>query len=371
MKIFVKIGALACILWAALDAAHAAPPAAGAPTGPLTLAPDAPQTYVVVRGDTLWDISGRFLTRPWRWPELWKLNPDIKDPHWIYPGDVLHLIYVDGQPQLTIERGNVVRLDPEVRTTPLGQAIPPIPYEIIAAFMSKPSVVAAESVTRSLPYVVALADRHVIAGVGDHLYARGVAGAAPGARFAVVHLEGKLRDPDDHHFLGYMAIYGGSVRVVGPGTVDRKPTELTTLSVVESGREIIEGDKLVDDQLDVQLDFVPHPVPGRIDGRIIAVVDGVTTIGQYHVVVINRGKRDGLEPGHILVSWQRAERAIDARGRNPGAPLEFGPILPKHVQLPDERSGTMMVFRTYDRMSYALMLTSDTSARVNDPVRNP
>ncbi len=369
MKNLLKIASVAC-LWVAF--ASPAQPPEHAPTRPLTLAPDAPETYTVVRGDTLWAISGHFLKDPWRWPELWHENPDIKDPHWIYPGDILHLSYTeDGQPQVTVERGNTVHLGPQVRTSPLDQAVPAIPYEIVAAFMSKPSVIAAED-TKGLPYVVALRDSHVIAGTGDQIYARGITGADPGTRFNVVRLDQKLKDPDDHAFLGYMAVYGGNARVVSLGTVNRKPTELTTLSIVDSAREIVSGDKLVTDRLEVPLDFLPHAPPRQVDGRIIAVVDGVTTIGQYQVVVINRGHRHGLEPGDVLVSWQRADKAIDAKGRGPAsASSEFAPILPKRVQLPDERSGTMMVFRTYDRMSYALMLTSDTSVRVNDPVRNP
>ena len=369
MKNLTKICSFACLFVAFASPAQTT----GKPgSAPLTLAADAPETYTVVRGDTLWGIAGHFLRDPWRWPEVWHVNPEIKDPHWIYPGDILHLGYgEDGKPEITVERGNTVHLSPQIRSQPLDQAIPAIPYEIVAAFMSKPSVVSAED-SKSLPYVVALRNYHQIAGVGDQFYARGL-NADPGSRFNVVRLEQKLKDPDDHSFLGYMAVYGGNARVVSQGTVDRKPTELTTMSVVESAREIVEGDKLVTDRLEVPLDFVPHAPPGQVDAKIVAVVDGVTTIGQYEVVVINRGRRNGLEPGHVLVTWQRSERAIDANGRSPGSSSmrEFGPILPKHVQLPDERSGSMMVFRTYDRMSYALMLTSNTSVRINDPVRNP
>lgn len=341
------------------------------PTGPLTLSPDAPDTYTVVKGDTLWGIAGRFLRDPWRWPEIWHINEQIKDPHWIYPGDILHLIYVDGQPQVVVERGGSVHLTPQIRTQDLDQAIPAIPYEIVAAFMSKPSVIAGED-TRNLPYIVALRDRHVVTGgVGDQFYARGIADSEPGARYNVVRLAKKLVDPDDHAFLGYMAVYSGSARVDGLGTIDRKPTELARLSLVESAREIEEGDKLVRDSVEIPLDFVPHAPATQVDGKIIAVVDGVSAIGQYQVVAINRGHRHGLEPGHVLISWQHADTVVDSAGRNPGIPREFKSVLPRHVQLPDERSGTMMVFRTYDRLSYALMLTSNTRVRVNDPVRNP
>lgn len=345
--------------------------AVAAPTTPLTLSADAPDTYTVVKGDTLWGIAGHFLRDPWRWPEIWRQNDQIKDPHWIYPGDILRLIYVDGQPQVVVERGGAVRLSPQVRTKDLDQAIPPIPYEIVAAFMSKPSVIANED-TRALPYVVALRDQHVIAGgVGDQFYARGITGTDPGTHYSIVRLEQKLKDPDDQAFLGYMAVYGGSARVDGQGTVDRRPVDLTRLSIIDSAREIIEGDRLVSDRAEIPLDFVPHAPSVQIDGKIIAVVGGVSAIGQYQVVAINRGHRHGLEPGHVLTSWQHADRVVDSRGRNPGVPGEFDQTFPHHVQLPDERSGMMMVFRTYDRVSYALVLSADNSVRVNDPVRNP
>jgi hypothetical protein len=295
----------------------------------------------------------------------------VKDPHWIYPGDILHLVFVDGQPEVIVERGGVEHLSPQVRTQPLNQAIPAIPYEIVAAFMSKPSIVSAEEFDH-LPYIVGLRDRHMVTGSpGDEFYARGVSSANPGSRFTVVHLGVKLKDPDDHAFLGYLAVYGGSAQVVGEGTINRQPTDLTTMKVVDTGREMIEGDKLVDDHLDVPLDFIPHAPATQIDAKILAVVDGVGTIGQYQVVAINRGRRQGLDPGTVLITWQRGDRALDHRGRNPGASSEFSGVFPRHVQLPDERSGTMMVFRTYDRMSYALMLTSDINVRINDPVRNP
>ena len=168
-----------------------------------------------------------------------------------------------------------------------------------------------------------------------------------------------------------MAVYNGRVRLLGQGTVDREPTELATLAITNSAREIVEGDRLVADEAELKADFIPHSPDQTIDGQIIAVVNGIATVGQYQVVVINRGKAHGLEPGHVLISWQRSDVAVDRKGRGPGAQREFRSLITKHVQLPDERSGSMMIFKTYDKMSYALMMTSNTSARVNDPVRNP
>ena len=176
------------------------------------LAPDAPSTYVVQRGDTLWDISARYLTQPWFWPEIWYVNPEIKNPHLIYPGDTLRLVYgADGRPQIRVERGNTVVLSPQMRTAPLDQSIPAIPYEIVAAFMSKPTVLSNED-ARNLPHVVAHRDTRVIGGMGDTIYGRGAEGA-PGTRYNIVHLGERLRDPESGDQLGFQGIYTGVARV--------------------------------------------------------------------------------------------------------------------------------------------------------------
>jgi hypothetical protein len=335
------------------------------------LAPDAPSTYVVQRGDTLWDISGRFLTQPWYWPEIWYVNPEIKNPHLIYPGDTLRLVYgADGRPQIRVERGNAVVLSPQVRTQPLSQAIPAIPYEIVAAFMSKPSVLTREDAER-LPYVVATREGKMIGGMGDTIYGRGVDGA-PGTRYNVVHLGDKLKDPDDGDFLGYQGIYAGMARVDRAGTGDRRDdSALAKLTLVESARETLQGDRLVVENLEVPLDFVPHAPSQPVDGEIMSVVDGVSTIGQYQVVVINRGKRHGLEPGHVLQVWQSGAVTRDyGPSKKSWTRQVFRPFGNK-VQLPSEKAGLFMVFRVYDRLSYGLVVSADTVLGVGDRVKAP
>ena len=347
-------------------AADEAAPAARQPSVPL--AADAPSSYLVQRGDTLWGISARFLRDPWNWPEIWYLNPEVKNPHLIYPGDTLRLVYgADGRPQLRVERGDVVRLSPQIRTTPLDQAIPAIPYELVAAFMSKPSVISAEDAKR-LPYVVAQFQERVIAGTGDGFYARGLAGAQVGERFNVVHLGKRLKDPDGGGDLGFEGIYTGSARVERTATGEGDK-ELAKLVLVESARETLNGDRLLRDKLEVPLDFVPHAPAKPVDGRIISVVNGVNVIGQYHVVVINRGRRHGLEPGHVLSIWQAGDKVKD---RGPGGTSnEFTKPFAASVKLPEERAGTFMVFRAYEQLSYGLIMSATAELHVGDLVRKP
>jgi hypothetical protein len=388
MKRFLKLISLPA-LCCAVAALAADEPTAGVAKPELKA--DAPTSYVVLKGDTLWGISGKYLRDPWYWPEIWYNNPAVKNPHRIYPGDTLKLVYITatGQviesaadaaaasaagesltAQVRVERGSTVKLLPQIRSESADTSIPALPYEIVAAFMGRPSIVAAEDV-KDLPYIVALRDRHVIAGTGDEFYARGVTGADPGTRYNVVQIGEKIKDPDDGALLGYSGVYAGGARVIGTGSIDRQPSDLIKLTLTESARETLEGDRLVRDRLEVPLDFVPHAPAQQTDGRIVAVVDGVTIIGQYEVVVINRGKKHGLEAGHVLTAWQRGDLVPDMKGENPGAHREFENPFPKHVRLPDERAGTLMVFRTYERMSFALVLSADAALRVGDTVRNP
>jgi LysM domain len=371
MKHALKLAAYAlcgALLGTLVQAADPETPRAGRSTS-VPLAPDAPSSYVVQRGDTLWAISSKFLTQPWYWPEIWYLNPEIKNPHRIYPGDTLRLVYdaATGRPQIHVERGDTVRLSPKIQTTPLDQAIPAIPFEIVAAFMSKPSVISRED-SKKLPYVVALPDNRVVAGMNDYLYVRGLGAAAPGTTLNVVHLGDQLRDPDGRGVLGYQGIYTGLARVERAAAGEGK-NDLSKLVLVSSTRETTPGDRLIRETLDVPLDFVPHAPARPVNGRIIAVNDGVNIIGQYQVIAINRGRSDGLEPGDVLAIWQRGEKAPDRGGRTFGDDANRT-FVPK-VQLPEERAGTFMVFKTYAEMSYGLVMSAESAIHVGDTLRNP
>lgn len=335
-------------------------------TGPIALAPDAPESYVVKRGDTLWGIAKVFLRDPWFWPEIWQVNPQVQNPHLIYPGDTLRLVYIDGRPRVTLqrsslERGGEARVEPRVRSQPLEAAVTTIPYETVAAFMSKPSVLSKEQI-KSAPYVLTSRERHVVISDGDILYARGFSKPAEvGMHYNVVRVGDALRDPDDDRIVGYDGVYTGSGHVTRTG-------DPATLVMTDSTLETVAGDKLFAGSSDVALDFIPSPPKTKVDGRIMAVSNGVTIIGQYHVVVINRGARDGLQPGNVLAVYNVGNTVRDSVSKSTLGMAGFGS---KKVQLPDERAGTFMVFKTFDQMSYGLIMEASTIIRVADRVENP
>jgi len=340
----------------------AAPSTEAAPSG-LALNPNAPDSYVVKRGDTLWAIAKVFLRDPWYWPEIWQVNPQIQNPHLIYPGDTLRLVYIDGKPTIMLQRGDAARVEPRVRSQPLEGAVTTIPYETVAAFMSKPSVLSKEQI-KAAPYVLDTRNLHVIMAEGDTLYARGFTGPVEvGAHYNVVRVGDALRDPDDsNRILGYDGIFNGSGHITRSG-------DPATLIMTESSRETEVGDKLFAGGVDVPLDFIPSAPRVKANGRVIAVADGVTIIGQYEVVVINRGASDGLTPGNVLAVLQAGEVVADTA--NKGFLNGMSRLVSHKVRLPDERAGTFLVFKTFDHMSYGLIMEATDVIRVGDRVANP
>jgi hypothetical protein len=327
----------------------------------IQLAPNAPDSYVVKRGDTLWAIAKVFLRDPWFWPEIWQVNPQVKNPHLIYPGDTLRLVFIDGQPQILLQRGDEARVEPRVRSEPLEAAVTTIPYETVAAFMSKPSVLDQDQI-KNAPYVLASRDLHVVAADGDTLYARGFSGPVElGSHYNVVRVGDKLVDPDDKRLLGYNGVFTGAAHVTADGAT-------VSLVLTESARETRPGDKLFSGGVDVPLDFIPSPPRANTNGRIIAVSDGVSIIGQYYVVVINRGSRDGLTPGNVLAVYDTGPIVEDTVNNGFFGLTKLG--TPK-IQLPSERTGTFMVFKTFDNISYGLIMEATNLIHVGDKVQNP
>jgi LysM repeat protein len=324
---------------------------------PPVLNPNHPSTYVVQSGDTLWDIASMFLRDPWYWPEIWQINDQVANPHLIFPGDVLSLAFLDdGRPVVFREGGpgNTVRLSPRIRVEPIEEAIPTIPFETLRAFLSRPSIIA-EPDLDSLPYVVAQREG-LLGASGMDVYARGTA-AGEGGFFNLVHLGDPLIDPDDNDVLGYEGIYVGDGAVTAGG--DPSKVHLTNTT-----REVMVGDYLLDPENPMPANFLPRSPEAGVDGRIISVVDGISLIGQYQVVVINRGTRHGIEPGHVLSAWNAGEEIND--------PVRGGLMVNREkVRLPDELAGTIMVFRSFDRMSYALVMEAENELAVLDIVRNP
>lgn len=315
------------------------------------LAEGHPDEYTVQDGDTLWDIAETFLRDPWYWPEVWYVNPQIENPHLIFPGDVLALVYVDGQQRVTTTmRGATYRMSPTARGTPLSEAVTSIPYEQISAFLSKGLVLEKGQVDR-MPYIVSTRGDHMIASAGNEIYVRGGAPAQSGTRFSVVHVGKRLVDPDDNDVIGFQGIY------VGEGLLARGG-DPATVALTDTNREALSGDRLIPETVDIPLNFFPKAPDIQVDGRIISVVDGVSMIGQYQVVVMNRGARNGLAPGDVLTVFQSGEVIKDR--------FEGG-----KVKLPDEEAGTVMVFKVYDRIGYGLVMEANTPIHVLDAVRNP
>ena len=342
------------------------------------LAENAPERYVVKKGDTLWDIAGVFLRDPFFWPEIWFVNPEIANPHLIYPGDVLFLSYVDGKPRVALEQAGAVRLSPEVRSQPLRDAIRAIPYDLLMDFVGRPTLLDSDQV-RDAPYVVGMRDLHMLGSTANEIYGKGLGKPGPGSRFNVVNVGEELRDPDDGDLLGYMGHWAGVGEVIQtsgavvPGRRSvfkaEREEELTHLRVLETGREIMQGDKLFPAVIEVGDDFrLAMPENEDLLGQVIAVVDGVSVAGKYQVVALNRGQRHGLRAGDALGVFYRGELVRDRYNRQNWSAFTANYDA---VRLPDERSATVMVFRVYERMSYALVMQSTQVIRVGDFVANP
>jgi hypothetical protein len=329
------------------------PPPAESVAPAVRLNPAHPDRYVVKKGDTLWDISAMFLRDPWYWPEIWYANPQVANPHLIYPGDILTLVYIDGRPRIVLERGDEhggrERLEPRVRVTPLEEAILTIPYDRISAFLSRPTVLDRETADRA-PYILTSQRGHIAHGAQTEVYVRG-AEFVRDQDFSVVRVGERLRDPDSGEFLGYQGIYIGQGRVVREG-------DPATLHLDSTEREALNGDKLLPVQTDFPLRFIPRAPEQPVEGRVINILEGVSLVSSYQIVTLNVGTRDGLEPGHVLAVWQAGQRVRDRFGGG-------------SVTLPEEYAGYLMVFRTYEKLSYGLIMQAQNEIRVLDRVRNP
>ncbi len=314
---------------------------------------DVPDTYTVVRGDTLWDISETFLQNPWLWPEIWHVNTQIHNPHLIYPGDVIRLIYLDGQPRLTVTNrpGPVMKLTPNARVLSEAEAIDTIPLDKINSFLSRSRIVTKEELEQA-PYVVAGGDDHLIVGAGDRFYAVG-SFTGDEAVYGVYRKGEEYRDPETRERLGIQALDIGSAEL---RSIDE---EVGTLLATRSTEEIRIGDRLLrEEERPIDSTFFPSPPAGNIEGVILVVEGGLTQVGKMDVVVINRGAREGVVPGNVFAVYKRGERIRDR--------VEGG-----KVKLPDERAGLLMIFRAFEKVSLGLVLEADQGLAVNDLVRSP
>jgi len=331
---------------------------ASAQADTIKLNPNHPDRYVVVKGDTLWDISARFLSDPWKWPEVWEGNPQIKNPHLIYPGDIIILTYRDGKPVLTVQRTPeqppVVKLEPQVRITTLERPIPTVPTDAIEQFLLKAQVISPEEAQNSA-YVVSMEGERLIGGTGYKLYSRKLQ-QVPGGRFEVVRTGRAYRNPgaDDDDVLGYEALHIADARVDAYG-------DPSTLTVTKASREILVGDRLMPSHdTGINYNFLPSAPDKPVSGKIIDLFDAISRVGQFQVVVLNQGVNAGLHPGHVLAIYRAGDVVRDNVGGNG-----------KKITLPDTRSGVLMIFRVFDKVSYALVMTSPRAVHLYDMVRNP
>lgn len=313
-----------------------------------------PQEYVVVKGDTLWGISERFLDSPWLWPEIWQANPQISNPDLIYPGDVIGFVYVDGQPRITTVRrgevGNTIKLTPKARISAIDTAIPAIPLDAISSFLTG-SRVMEEAELNAAPYVLQGKEGHIVMGAGSVLYGRGKMGE--NASVGIFRSSQRFMDPDTKEFLGLEAMEIGLARV------DQVDGEILTLNVQRSREQIRQGDRLLptDDRV-ITSTYKPSAPDQAIEGKMIAVLNGVKNIGQYDVVVINRGSREGVTEGNVFAIYKTGGVVRD-------------PITKENVELPSEKAGLLMVFRTFEKVSYGLILKALRPLSVMDEVKNP
>ena len=319
---------------------------------PVELNPAHPDRYVVVKGDTLWDISARFLRDPWRWPDVWQVNTQIENPHLIYPGDVVVLTYVNGKPVITVERRDM-KLSPKVRSTPLDLAIPTIPIDAVSQFLTRPYVMEEDELEQS-PYIVHFLDDHIVGGAGHQAYVRAIE-EPESWKYEVVRPGKPYKDPQTDEILGHEALFVGNADLQRPG-------DPAKLLLTKTEMETVIGDRLLpvfEDQ--PMVNFQPRSPEKAIDGQIISVLNGVSQIGQFNVVVINRGSSDGLEPGHVLRVLQGGNEIRDI----------VSPIRGETVTLPLEEAGVMMVFRTFERVSFGLIMYATKALHVLDTVRTP
>jgi hypothetical protein len=344
------------------------------------LNPDHPTRYIVKRGDTLWDISTHFLVEPWRWPEIWQTNPQVANPHLIFPGDELALFYRDGQPVVQVtRRGDAqtsgsdaqtsdgvvsrqtgpreVKLSPSAHVMERHDAIPTIPIDAIRPFLDRPRVLA-EGEFEAAPYVVSAGREALVASMGKEIFVRGLK-PDQGARFGVFRRGQVYRNPTNpDDILGYEAIHVADAVVAKAG-------DPATVLLLTSTQGVRAGDRLFPVSNDqVVSNFTPRAPDWNVAGQIIAVVDGVTQIGEHDIVVLNLGSEDGINEGLVLGIFQTGDKVEDNW-------VEKGVREKVLVELPELRAGTIMVFRPFDRVSYALVMQATRAMHLLDAVKNP
>jgi hypothetical protein len=329
------------------------------PERAVEIKPTAPDQYVVIKGDTLWDIASHFLKDPWYWPEIWHVNSQVTNPHLIYPGDVLTLYYVNGRPFVQVSDGprvggGMTKLSPQVRVEGLDRDDDRLPIEAIQQFITRPRVVSKEELDKA-PYVLSAQDDRLIYGSGDRVYVRSLEQLPEGHRYSVFRPGEVLVDPVTNELLGYEAILVADATVVKTG-------DPSTVLLERSEREALIGDRLLPLNDEQARAFFPRAPKHEVNGLVISLFDAISQIGQHQVVVLNVGERNGIEKGHVLAVHQAGRMVHDPYARDGQS---------KSVILPTEKAGVVMIFRTFEKVSYALVMNATRPMHVGDAVQPP
>jgi hypothetical protein len=329
---------------------------------------ESPQTYIVLEGDTLWDISTVFLRDPWFWPEIWFKNPQVENPHLIYPGDTLAIVYVGGERRVQLlSRGadgavlaqtagglKVVKVNPRVRSKSIDATIPSIPIESIRHMLERPLIIDEDTLNDSA-YVLSSLDNHLINSVNDKLYVRKLDTTQGIGRYHIYRPHRPLFDPITNELLGYEAIYVGESRLLLRG-------DPASVRVTNSEREILRNDRVIPmDNTSFERDFFPKPPSTDVSGEIVALVDSISKSGAFQTIAINLGNRDGVESGNILRIRRNGDVIPDLNEKDPNF----------SVRLPDEKIGMAMVIRSFEKMSYALIMEASMPISIQDYVESP
>ena len=329
-----------------------------------------PETYTVQKGDTLWGISSKFLKEPWRWPEIWRTNKeDIRNPHLIYPGDVIKLTFVEGQPQLTLTRDTVI-LSPTTRVSSLDSAaIPSIPPNDIEPYLSRPLVTGPSGLYESAEILRGRTLERVVRGTGDVVYVLGI-DPKYGDYWYIYRPAGAIVTIDGREVLGYESKFLGTARV-------EKFGDLATVRIESALEEILIGDRMLPAPRETLVNYIPHAPDKPVDARILKVPFGGLETARGGIVTLDRGTTDGLEVGHVLAVYRSFQPIEDPRpSRQQTIILRFldstTPFTPKeYVQAADERTGLVFVFRTFDRVSFGVLLNTTDTIRPGDVARKP
>jgi nucleoid-associated protein YgaU len=322
----------------------------------LTLKPDAPERYTVKKGDTLWGISERYTDDAWQWPNIWYQNSQIKDPHLIFPGDILGLMTIGGKVKVAVvERGiesRTIKMSPTARIEPIESAIPTIPMDAIMPFITRNRIVEVGEL-EAAPYILAAGGGRIMNGAGGVAYGRGDFSNGVANAYGIFRASIVYKDPVTEEILGLEA------KEIGLANVISNEKDIVKLDLIKTNQQITEGDRLLTtENRQLVTRFQPKAPDDYIDGFIISVPGGVTQIGQYNMIVINKGKRDGISEGSMLDIMKRGEVVRDRTKK-------------EEVRLPPEKAGQLMVFRVYEKLSYALVTKATRSLNVGDQVRSP